>query len=637
MVHSEVMTEDKSNNHSRQLAILVLGALGVVYGDIGTSPLYTIRECFHGLSKIESSPANVLGILSLVTWALIIVISVKYVTFVLRADNNGEGGMLALMTLALSGMGPAPSRKKYLVLVLGLFGTSLLYGDGMITPSISVLSAVEGLKRATPLFEPYVVPLTIVILVLLFTFQSRGTAQIGAVFGPVILLWFITIGTLGALSIIKMPSVLMALNPYYALRFFLSNGSMGFFVLGAVFLATTGGEALYADMGHFGRRAIQVGWYGVALPALLLNYYGQGSIILRSPDAVVNPFYALAPHWGIIPLVIISTAATIVASQALISGAFSLTRQAVLLGYLPRIPIIHTSKLQIGQIYVPVTNVVLMLATVVLVLVFQNSTGFAAAYGVGVTSDMLITTLLWCVVARGTWGWPRWITGLIVAAFLVFDIGFFSSALTKIPHGGWVPLAVGLFMLTLMTTWRKGRQILGERLYNRTLPLKDFVQNVIPAETHLTRVPGAAIFLSGNPMVTPPVLLHNLKYNKVLHETTAVMNVVIKEVPHVPVNERLSLESLGHGFHRITARYGFMESPNVHEILRLCKTEGLKIDERTVGFFIGRENIIITANPGMSKFRQRLFAFMARNAQGATSFFGIPPNQVVELGVQVQL
>lgn len=629
--------EKAVEQHKRELAILVLGALGVVYGDIGTSPLYTIRECFHGLSKLEPSPSNVLGILSLITWALIIVISIKYVTFVLRADNNGEGGMLALMTLALSGLGPEASRKKYLVMAVGIFGTALLYGDGMITPSISVLSAVEGLERATPFFKPYVVPLTVVILVLLFTFQVRGTRQIGAVFGPIILIWFVTIGTLGLLSIIRVPSVLLAVNPYYALRFFFTNGSMGFFVLGAVFLAVTGGEALYADMGHFGRRAIQLGWYGVALPALVLNYYGQGALILHSPEAVVSPFFSLAPHWGIIPLVILSTAATIVASQALISGAFSLTRQAVLLGYLPRIPIIHTSSFQIGQIYVPVTNFVLMVSTVLLVLVFRSSTGLAAAYGVGVTSDMLITTVLWYAVARGRWGWRPWVTWLIVSIFLMFDIGFFSSALTKVPHGGWVPLAVGLFMFTLMTTWRKGRQILGERLYNRTLPLKDFVQNVIPAETQLTRVPGAAIFLSGNPMVTPPVLLHNLKYNKVLHATTAVMNVVIKEVPHVAVAERLSLENLGQGFHRITARYGFMESPNVHEILELCRGEGLDINERTVGFFIGRENIIITANPGMAKLRQRLFAFMARNAQGATSFFGIPPNQVVELGVQVQL
>ena len=467
--------------------------------------------------------------------------------------------------------------------------------------------------------------------------QVRGTSKIGAVFGPIILVWFVTIGTLGLLSIVRTPSVLSAVNPWHGIHFFLANKSKGFLMLGAVFLCVTGGEALYADMGHFGRRAIQLGWYCIALPALLLNYYGQGAAVLADPAAVVSPFYALAPRWGIIPLVIISTLATIVASQALISGAFSLTRQAVLLGYLPRIPIIHTSSLQIGQIYVPLTNVVLMLATVVLVLVFRTSTGFAAAYGVGVTTDMLITTLLCYVVARNRWRWHPWATLLLVAIFLVFDIGFFSSALAKLLHGGWVPIAVAAVVFTLMTTWRKGRRILNERLYSRAVPLKEFVQTILPNEKSLMRVPGAAIFMSGNPMVTPPVLLHNLKYNKVLHETTAVMNVVIESVPHVNPAERLTLENLGLGVHRISARYGFMESPNVREILDLCAAEGLTINMQTAGFFIGRENIITTRNPGMARFRQRLFAFMARNSQGATSFFGIPPNQVVELGVQVQL
>lgn len=629
--------ENSAKHNRHQFAILVLGALGVVYGDIGTSPLYTMRECFHGLSKIEPTQSNVLGILSLITWALIIVISIKYVTFVLRADNNGEGGMLALMTLALSSPGRQEGWKKTAIMALGLFGTALLYGDGMITPSISVLSAVEGLERATPLFKPYVVPIALVVLVLLFLIQRRGTSRIGSVFGPIVLVWFVTIGFLGLLSIVRMPSVLLAFNPYYGLHFFLENGSKGFLVLGAVFLAVTGGEALYADMGHFGKRAIQIGWYGVAMPGLLLNYYGQGALLLIHPEDKVNPFYALAPQWAIIPLVTLSTMATIVASQALISGAFSLTRQAVLLGYLPRIPIIHTSSLRIGQIYVPVANMVLMVATVVLVLIFRSSSGFAAAYGVGVTSDMLITTLLCYVVARGRWGWRPWATILLVVLFLVFDVGFFLSALTKLPHGGWIPIAVALSVFTLMTTWRKGRQILNERLYGRAVPLKDFVEVLLPNESSLTRVPGAAIFMSGNPTITPPVFLHNLRYNKVLHQITAVMNVSIADIPHVDPERRVAVTHLGSGVYSIVARYGFMESPNMNEILELCEKQGLHIDFATVGFFIGRENIITTDNPGMSRFRQRLFSFMARNSQGATSFFGIPPNQVVELGVQVQL
>jgi len=629
--------ENSSKHSRRQYAVLVLGALGVVYGDIGTSPLYTMRECFHGLSKIEPSSANVLGILSLVTWALIIVISIKYVTFVLRADNNGEGGMLALMTLALSSVGNVEGKKKVLIMGLGLFGTALLYGDGMITPSISVLSAVEGLERATPLFKPYVVPLALVVLVLLFLIQRRGTSRIGSVFGPIVLVWFITIGFLGLTSIVRMPSVLLAFNPYYGMHFFLENGSRGFLVLGAVFLAVTGGEALYADMGHFGKRAIQIGWYGVAMPGLLLNYYGQGAVLLINPEDKVNPFYALAPQWAIIPLVTLSTMATIVASQALISGAFSLTRQAVLLGYLPRIPIIHTSSFRIGQIYVPLTNLVLMVATVILVLIFRSSSGFAAAYGVGVTTDMLITTLLCYAVARGRWGWRPWATALLVFLFLIFDVGFFTSALTKLPHGGWIPIVVALSVFTLMITWRKGRQILNERLYGRAVPLKDFVEVLLPNESSLTRVPGAAIFMSGNPMITPPVFLHNLRYNKVLHQVTAVMNVSIADVPHLPPEGRVAVEHLGQGVYRIIAKYGFMESPDMNEILALCEKQGLHIDFSTVGFFIGRENIITTDNPGMSRFRQKLFSFMARNSQGATSFFGIPPNQVVELGVQVQL
>jgi KUP system potassium uptake protein len=629
--------KESGKRNGQSLAVLVLGALGVVYGDLGTSPLYTIHLCFGGAYRVDPSPANVLGILSLIFWALIVVISIKYMVFVMRADNHGEGGILALMALALSKLTNEKSPKRLLVVAVGLFGASLLYGDGMITPAISVLSAVEGLEVATPLLSPYVVPVTIGILILLFVFQHRGTAQIGAVFGPIILFWFLVIGTLGFFAVVRTPGVLSAVNPLYGLRFFAANGWTGFLILGAVFLAVTGGEALYADMGHFGRRPIQWGWYGVALPGLLLNYFGQGAVILAFPKSVSNPFYALAPHWGLLPLVALSTAATIVASQAIITGAFSLTRQAVLLGYLPRIPIVHTSSLAIGQIYVPLTNRVLLVATVGLVLGFRSSTGLGAAYGVAVTMTMLITTMLLYVVARQLWGWRRWTARLMMGAFLVFDVAFCSSALLKIPHGGWFPLVAALGTYVLMSTWRKGRQILAKRLYQRVLPLDQFVQTIVPNETQLVRVPGAAIFMSGNPSSTPPVLLHNIKYNRVLHETVAIMNVVVEETPRVRRSERVNLENLGQGFYRIKARYGFMESPNLREILDLCAEQGLKLDAPTVGFFLGRESIVTTSNPGMAKWRQRLFALMARNAQGASPFFEIPPNQVVELGVQVQL
>lgn len=631
-------THSPAQEHKQRFGLLVLGALGVVYGDIGTSPLYAMRECFSGLGGLTPSAENVLGVLSLITWALIIVVSLKYILFVMHADNEGEGGILALMELALPKHSQGKGRRKFYILTVGLFGAALLYGDGMITPAISVLCAVEGLEVATPIFSHYVVPITVAVLLFLFAFQSRGTSKIGAVFGPVILLWLTTIGLLGLNSIVHTPATLAALNPWYAIRFFHANGSAGFVVLGAVFLAVTGGEALYADMGHFGRRAIQRGWYGAVLPALLLNYYGQAALILRSPEMISNPFYALAPRWGVIPLVLVATSATVVASQALISGTFSLTRQAILLGYLPRIPIVHTSSSTIGQIFVPTANRLLMAASVSLVLAFRTSGGLAAAYGVGVTSLMLITTVLFMIVARKKWKWPHYKVLPLVGLFLVFDVSFFLSALLKVPHGGWVPLAVALAVFILMTTWHRGRSILHGRLYERVLPLTDFVNMVLPNETQLARATGtAAVFLSGNPVTTPPVLLHNLKYNKVLHETTVVLNIAIETTPYVRDSERVSVENLGNGFYRVVARYGFMESPNVPEAIELCKPHGLDINIRTVGFFIGREDIVTTPNPKMARLRQQLFAFMTRNAQRATSFYGVPPNQVVELGVRVQL
>ena len=633
-----VVASRSEGNHGRpKLALLALGALGVVYGDIGTSPLYAIHQCFAGVNALEPTRSNVLGIISLILWSLIIVVTVKYMGFVMRADNNGEGGILALMALALSKFTNEKSRKRSTILGMGLFGTALLYGDGMITPSISVLSAVEGLEIATPSLKHYVVPITIAILIILFALQHRGTAWIGSVFGPVLLCWFIVIGTLGLVSVVREPNVLAAINPLYGVRLFAANGWMGFLVLGSVFLAVTGGEALYLDMGHFGRRAIQLGWYGVALPALLLNYLGQGAEILDSTEVLDNPFYELVPRWGLLPMVILSTAATVIASQAIISGVFSLTRQAVLLGYLPRIAIVHTSSAEIGQIYIPFANWVLLAATSGLVLTFRSSTALAAAYGVAVTMDMMITTLLFYIITRELWGWNRLTAGILTAGFLTFDVSFCSSALLKIPHGGWFPLVIAFSVYAVMTTWRKGRAILRERLYQRVPPLDEFVQKILPAEVNLVRVPGAAVFMSGNPVSTPPVLLHNMKYNRVVHETVAIMTVMVEETPHISKSERLRLENLGRGFYRITAHYGFMESPSMKEILNLCKDQGVDLTSGSVGYFIGRESILPTDKPGMARWRQRLFAFMARNAQGASPFFELPPNQVVELGVQIQL
>ncbi len=626
---------DESKGHG--LGLLVLGALGVVYGDIGTSPLYALKECFSEAYEIPASRENVFGVLSLIFWALTVVISIKYMAFVMRADNRGEGGILALMALALAKISGTRPHRRLVVIALGLFGASLLYGDGMITPAISVLSAIEGLGVATHLFNPYIVPITVVILVVLFAFQRHGTARIGRVFGPIILVWFFTIGLLGMVSIVREPHVLLAINPFHAVQFFVRNSIEAFLVLGAVFLAVTGGEALYADMGHFGLRPIRLGWYFVALPGLLLNYFGQGAMILTNPAAISNPFYALAPRWGLIPLVVLSAAATVIASQAVISGAFSLTRQAVQLGYLPRISIVHTSSMEIGQIFVPAVNHILMVATVALVFAFQSSTNLAAAYGVAVTMTMTITTVLFYCVMREHWGWSRLHAGLLAGVFLVFDVGFCGAALVKIPHGGWFPLVAAAATYVVMTTWRKGRQILWERVQQRVLPLEGFVTSIATAEPKPARVPGAAIFMSGNAVGTPPVLLHNIKYNKVLHETLVVMTLIVEEVSHVEHKDRVEIEDLGHGFYRVRARYGFMESPDIKEVLDLCAQQGLNINFATVGFFLGRENIRATQNPGMATWRQKLFSVMSRNAQASMPFYEIPPNQVVELGIQVQL
>ena len=619
----------------RYLATLTLGALGVVYGDIGTSPLYALRECFTGPHAIPLTSDNVLGVLSLILWSLVFVISIKYLAFVMRADNRGEGGIMALLALIHPTRPTKRSQQRWLLLTLGLFGAALLYGDSMITPAISVLSAVEGLSVATPVFDRYVVPITIVILVALFMFQKRGTGGVGAVFGPVMLAWFAVLAVLGAAHILQDPSVLAAVNPAHAVSFFARNRWPGFLVLGAVFLVVTGGEALYADMGHFGRRPIRMAWFGLVVPALLLNYFGQGALLLGHPDAAASPFYRLVPAWGVYPLVTLATAATVIASQAVISGAFSLTRQAVQLGYVPRLRVEHTSQEEIGQIYVPSVNWALMLFTIALVLGFRSSSNLAAAYGVAVSSDMLITSLLLFVVSREVWGWRLAPSLVMTASFAAADIAFLGANAVKIPQGGWFPLVVAACAFTLMSTWKRGREILAHRLLEHSVPLQVLLGDI--AADPPERVPGTAVYMVRTPDVTPPSLVHNLAHNKVLHEKIVFLSVLTEEVPYVPQSERVKVEALGKSFYSVIARYGFMQDPNIPFVLEQCKAHGLDILVSGTTFFLGRETLLATERPGMARWREKLFSLLSRNAARATDFFRIPPEQVFEIGVQVEL
>jgi len=626
--------EDASAPGGRYLALLSLTALGIVYGDIGTSPLYAVRESFLPSHGLAVTPANVLGVLSLIFWSLILVISVKYLGFVLRADNRGEGGILALAALCT----PMFVRRRggrWRLIMLGLFGTALLYGDGAITPAISVLSAVEGLEVATPFFTPYILPITIAILIALFVAQRHGTAKVGVMFGPVTLLWFVTLAVLGIRQIVQEPGVLAAASPGHAVTFFLENRWRAFVVLGSVFLVVTGGEALYADMGHFGKRPIRVAWFFIVLPALLINYFGQGALLIHMPAAVENPFYRMTPEWALYPVVVIATAATVIASQALISGAFSLTMQAVQLGYIPRVAIDHTSAREFGQIYIPAVNWALMLACIGLVLGFGSSSNLAAAYGVAVTTTMTITTVLLFVVARERWKWSLPLAAVVIGFFLFVDLAFWGANLIKIPHGGWFPLVIGALIFGLMATWKRGRQILTERLSEGALPIELFVQDA--AAKSSPRVPGTAVFMYSNPDATPPALLHNLKHNKVLHERVVFLSVATAEVPHVPVDRRTTVEEFGHGFYRLRLVYGFMEEPHVPEALAALKERGLEFRPLETTYFLGRETLIPSSKPGMAIWREHLFAMMNRNARTATSFFCLPPNRVVELGAQVEL
>ena len=630
------MTVDTKPATGRYLAMLTLGALGVVYGDIGTSPLYALRECFSGPHPLPPTRSNVLGVLSLIFWSLLLIVSLKYLTIVLRATNKGEGGILALMALAFPKRSLGASRRRALLIGLGVFGAALLYGDGMITPAISVLSAVEGLNVATPAFEHFVIPITVFTLIVLFAAQSRGTGRVGAVFGPVMVLWFISLALLGVRGILKAPEVLQSLNPWLGLGFLMHSGWTGFVVLGAVFLAVTGAEALYADVGHFGVRPIRIAWFGLVLPGLFLNYLGQGALVLHDPKSIENPFYLLAPHWALYLLVALATAATVIASQALISGAFSLTIQAIQLGYLPRMAVKHTSSTERGQIYLPHVNWALMLAAIGLVLGFRSSSNMAAAYGIAVTLTMLSTTVLFFFAARRLWGWSVWQAAAVCSLFLVVETAFFAANLLKVFNGGWFPLAMGLAIFLLMTTWKKGRELVWNKLRPASLPLEMFLDEM-ERNRKVPRVPGTALFMTANPEGTPIALLHNLKHNKVIHERNLILTILTDEVPQVDAAKRLEVEKLAAGFQRIVAHYGFMEEPNVPELLANAPLVGEPINIHRTTFFLSRETILPTRSGSMTRWRQWLFAVMSRNAQSASSFYRIPAGRVVELGMQVEI
>lgn len=629
------MSQPQHSEQSRQGVLgLSVAAIGVVFGDIGTSPLYTLKVVFAGHHPLLVNTPNVMGILSLVFWALIIVVSVKYVVFIMRADNNGEGGIMALLALVQRAV-PSGTKKSWLLLALGIFGASLFYGDGMLTPAISILSAVEGLKVAAPSLAPLIVPISLIALLLLFAIQRSGTRRVGVWFGPIMTLWFVTLALLGIINIIPTPEVLLAVNPYYAFHFFATHSTYGFLVLGAVVLAVTGAEALYADMGHFGCGPIRLGWFWFVLPALLLSYFGQGALLIRDPATIANPFYLQAPSWALFPLIGLATAATIIASQAVITGAFSVTRQAIQLGYLPRMQIIHTSEHEIGQIYIPFINWALLLGIIALVLGFGSSSNLAAAYGIAVTGTMVIDTILGFVVVLSLWRWNRWIaiTGLI--CFLSIDLAFFFASSVKIIEGGWFPLLIGIIIFTLLSTWKRGRQILLQRLQTGSIALEPFVQGMIAHPP--TRVPGTAVFLSASKEGVPHALLHNLAHNKVLHERVVFLTVLTENVPNVPANKRTQIEDMGHGFYRIYLRFGFQDAPHIPKALLLCQQAGLSFDMMQTSFFLSRETIISTGIPGMAPWREHLFIAMARNAESAMSFFRIPTNRVIELGSQVEI
>jgi KUP system potassium uptake protein len=614
-------------------AQLALAALGVVYGDIGTSPLYALRQCFESSGSLGVSHANVLGVLSLVLWALVLVISVKYLVGIVRADNRGEGGILALFTL-LTQRGLSP-RLRASALLVALAGASLFFGDGMITPAISVLSAVEGLGEVTHLFDPWIVPIALAILVGLFAVQRRGTGRIGLLFGPVMMVWFSTLGVLGALSLLRTPEVIQAVDPRHAVAFLAANGWVGFATIGSVFLVVTGGEALYADLGHFGRSPIRRGWFAIVLPALALNYLGQGALLLREPASLRHLFYALIPGTLLLPMVLLATAATVIASQAVISGAFSLARQAVQLGFFPRLQVVHTSELRAGQIYLPGVNLVLLVGTVVLVLAFRESGGLASAYGAAVSATMVAETALAFAAARIVFGFSVAAAAAIAVPFLLIDVCFLGANLSKLGAGAWVPLTVGAAVFALMVTWRRGREILRRRLEEEAVPLDLFVRDL--AEHKLPRVPGIAVFLTGSPIGIPRTLMHNVAHNKVLHAETVLLTVVTEDVPRIPHSERTQLQSLGDGLFRVIVRYGFSETPDVPAALRSIGPEWPSFEPMRTTYFLGRETLLVVPTDDMAFWRKLLFAYFSRNALDATRFLNLPPNRTIELGVRIEI
>ncbi len=627
------MTASAPQSNSR-LAALSLAALGVVFGDIGTSPLYTLHEVFASHHPIPVNPENVMGVLSLILWALIMVVTVKYVAFVMRADNRGEGGIMALIALAGQQAGDN-KRKQRFIMYAGIVGACMFYADGMVTPAISVLSAVEGLEIASPHMESFVIPITLTVLFGLFWMQRQGTALVGKLFGPVMLIWFASLALMGLSSIMRNPEVLQAINPVYAVHFFTGNHWLAFVALGAVVLAVTGGEALYADMGHFGRKPIRLAWFGFVLPALILNYFGQGALILHDNNAVKNPFYLLAPEWALYPLVGLATLSTVIASQAVISGAFSVSRQALQLGYMPRMLVQHTSESEEGQIYLPRVNWGLMVMVMALVLGFGSSSNLAAAYGIAVTGDMVITTLLAALVFHSLWGWSWTRTIALAAVFLTVDLAFFGANVLKIPAGGWFPILIGVVIFTLMTTWKSGRALLYKRLADEAMALEPFIEAL--GGHPPTRVQGTAVFMTPNPAGVPHAMLHNLKHNKVLHEQVVLAKVKIEDIPHVPEHERITVEHLDHGFHRVEISYGFKDEPDLPRELDACKQFGLELDMMDTSFFIGKETLIPKLHSEMAYWREKLFITMFRNADSVTNYFKLPPNRVVELGAQVTL
>ena len=612
---------------------LMIGALGVVYGDIGTSPLYALRQSL--LAFGDSGERAVYAAVSMIAWSLLIVVTVKYVLLIMRADNRGEGGLLALTALVLRAIGPTDRRRRW-ILTAGLIGAALFYGDGIITPAISVLSAVEGLKVATPLFELYVIPISLGLLIGLFAIQRHGTGAVGLLFGPIMLLWFATLALLGVISILHTPAILSALNPIHAFELFLDAPWLAFLMLGAVFLAVTGAETLYADMGHFGRAAMSVDWLGLVFPALLLNYFGQGALLLRDASALESPFYLLAPSWGLYPLVALASAATIIASQAVISGAFSITRQAVQLGYLPRLRVLHTSAGEIGQVYVPSINAALLVAVAVLIFIFETSDNLGAAYGITVTGMMTITTILAFAYARSAWGWSLARASLVFGAFLALDLTYLSANLLKIAEGGWFPITAASVVFILMSTWWRGRELLTELRARATLPLESFIESIKP--DHPMRIPGLALVMARDLDWVPQPLLHALKHFKVLQEHVALLSVETEDVPHVPPNGRLEIRMLGKGFYMARLRYGFMDMPDVAHDLQRSPYPNLRFDPMTTSVVIGREKLLAIARQSpMARWRRRLFILLSANALDPTEFFRLPPNRVVELGGQVEI